>query len=114
MEQILMRGQHRLGFSITGRLSAESKNNGNRRAPRHAYNDDAWIRAEGFPLRRCRVLDLSRAGVRLTTANPDRIPDIFTLILWKNGSGLPARVKWRRHTQIGAEFAAERRPGSSS
>jgi hypothetical protein len=36
------------------------------------------------------------------------------LILWKNGSGLPARVKWRRHTQIGAEFAAERRPGSSS
>jgi len=105
----------RLGFGIGGRLSAELKKNENRRAPRRAYNDEAWIRVEGFPLRRCRVLDLSRTGVRLTIANPHRIPDIFTLIL-SNNSGLPARVKWRRHDQIGAEYrlAAEGRPGSSS
>jgi hypothetical protein len=68
-----------------------------------------------FP-RRCRVLDLSRTGVRLKIANAHRIPDVFTLILSNNSSGFPARVKWRRQTQIGAEFssAAVRRPGSSS
>ena len=88
----------RLGFSV------RVVNHNNRRAaPRRGYNDDAWIRVGGALLRRCRVLDVSRTGVRLTIANAHRIPDRFTLILSKN-AGYPALVKWRRHTQIGAEY----------
>jgi hypothetical protein len=108
----------RLGFNVSARLSgalsAEFKNNENRRAPRRRYNDDAWIRVQGSLLRRCRVLDLSRTGVRLTITNAEKIPDTFSLILSKYSPGCPAVVKWRRQTEIGAEYslAAERRPGS--
>ena len=92
----------RLGFSIRG----HSVNNNDRRAaPRRGYNDDAWIGVEGSVLRRCRVFDLSRTGVRLTITKADRIPDTFILILSKNTTGFPALVKWQRHAQIGAEFS---------
>jgi hypothetical protein len=81
----------RLGFSVSGVLNA---NHGNRRAaPRRGYNDDAWIGVEGCLLRRCRILDLSRTGVRLTITNAERIPDTFRLILSKNIPGRPALVK---------------------
>ena len=86
-------------------------------ASRRAYNDNAWIRVGGSLLRRCHVLDFSRTGARLTITNADRIPDKFTLILSKYGSGNTARVKWRRHTQIGAEVhsrSANNRPPASS
>jgi hypothetical protein len=87
-------------------LSIRGRSANNRRgAPRRGCNDDAWIRLEGGLLRRCRVLDISRTGVRLTITNTQTIPDRFSLILSKGSSGLPARVKWRRHTQIGAEYA---------
>jgi len=78
----------------------------NRRvAPRHRYDDNnTWIRLEGSLTRPCQVLDLSRTGVRLRVKNADRLPNTFTLILSKNGSGRSARVKWRRGTEIGAEF----------
>jgi hypothetical protein len=104
----------RLGFSITGDLSAKRVNR--RAVSRRGYNDDAWIRAGGPLLRQCRVLDLSQTGVRLTTTNPDRIPDTFTVILSKGSTGRPARVKWRRRNQIGAEYtlAADLRPGAFS
>ena len=91
----------RLGFSISGRL----KNDENRRAPRRGYNDDAWIGVEGSPLRPCRVLDLSRTGVRLAITDAHKIPDAFTLMLSRNTPGYPAVVKWRRHAQIGAEYS---------
>ena len=94
----------RLGFGIKGLLSAEP-NNKNRRARRHGYNDDAWIRVEGSLLRRCRVLDLSRTGVRLAITEAYKIPDVFTLILSRNTPGYRAVVKWRRHAQIGAEYS---------
>ena len=84
-----------------------------RAAPRRGYNDDAWIGVEGSALRRCRVLDLSRTGVRLTIGNADRIPDTFTLILSNNGGRLPARVKWRRGNEVGAEFFADNSSSAS-
>jgi hypothetical protein len=34
----------------------------------------------------------------------DSLPDTFTLILSKNSNGRLARVKWRRGTEVGAEF----------
>ena len=89
-------------------IRGQSVNNNDRRAaPRRGYNDDAWIRLDRGLLRQCRVLDISRTGVRLTITNPHRIPDRFTLILSKNTTGRPARVKWRRHTQIGAEYGKD-------
>jgi hypothetical protein len=77
----------------------------NRRAvPRHRYDgDNTWIRLEGSLTRRCQVLDLSRTGVRLAVTNPQSLPNTFTLILSRS-SGRPACVKWRRGTEIGAEF----------
>ena len=93
----------RLGFGIRGALKTEEK----RRAPRRGHNVNAWIRQEDrFGLHDCRVLDLSHSGVRLTLVDANRIPQSFVLFLAKNASGQQARVKWRRGTQIGAEFCA--------
>jgi hypothetical protein len=76
-----------------------------RAAPRHRYDgSDTWIGPEGSLVRQCQVLDLSQTGVRLAVTNADNLPDTFILILSKNGSGRPLRVKWRRGTEVGAEF----------
>jgi hypothetical protein len=80
----------------------------NRRAtPRHRYDGNkSWIRPEGSLTRPCQILDLSRTGARLAVTDAYSLPDIFTLILSRNSSGgsYPARVKWRRGTEVGAEF----------
>lgn len=55
-------------------------------------------------MRQCQVLDLSRTGVRLRVANPHNLPYTFNLLLSKNSTGRPARVKWRRDNELGAEF----------
>jgi hypothetical protein len=89
-----------LGFAIRGH------SNDRRAASRRGYNEDAWVRVGDSLLRGCRVLDLSRTGVRLTITNSHTVPDEFTLLLSRNTSGRPAVVKWRRHTQIGAEYSS--------
>jgi hypothetical protein len=95
----------RLGFGISGALKTTREDN--RRAPRSGCNVNAWIRQEDcFGVHECRVLDLSRGGARLARVDAYRIPKSFVLFLAKNGSGQQARVKWRRGTQIGAEFCA--------
>ncbi len=97
--------KNRLGFGISAHLNGELKNRQNRRASRRGYNDNAWIRFdEAFGSRHCRLLDISRTGVRLTTINADEIPEIFVLLLSKNGTGYRVRIKWRRGAEIGAEF----------
>lgn len=97
--------KNRLGFGISAHLNAELKNRQNGRASRRGHNDGAWIRFDGaFGSRQCRLLDVSRTGIRLTATNADEIPEIFVLLLSKNGTGCRVRVKWRRGTQIGAEF----------
>jgi len=79
--------------------------NDNRRAAlRRGYNNNAWIRLGGSLARECQVVDLSRTGVRLTVTNADSLPETFILLLSKGSTGRPARVKWRRGTQVGAEF----------
>lgn len=76
-----------------------------RAAPRDRFDGrDTGVRLEGSLVRRCQVLDLSRTGVRLAVTNADSLPDTFTLILSKNSGGRLARVKWRRGTEVGAEF----------
>jgi PilZ domain len=78
-----------------------------KRAPRHPLNKAAWIRQPGsFATQECRVLDVSRTGVRLEAANPFSIPENFILLFSKGDVGCHASVKWRRGTQIGAEFSS--------
>ena len=78
-----------------------------KRAPRHPVNMDAWVRAKkgAFGKLPCRVLDVSRNGVRLEAADTNSIPDNFILLFSKDDAGHSATVKWRRGTQIGAEFS---------
>lgn len=95
----------RLGFGIRGALKTTREDK--RRAPRRGYNVNAWIRQENrFGFHECRVLDLSRSGARLALVDAYRIPESFVLFLAKHDAGQQARVKWRRGSQIGAEFCA--------
>lgn len=68
-----------------------------RAAPRHQYDgNNARVRLEGSLTRPCQV--------RLTVTNAHSLPNTFTLILSKNSGGCPARVKWQRGNEVGAEF----------
>jgi hypothetical protein len=97
----------RLGFSLSGGLKIIPKKIDNRHSPRRACDTSAWIRAEGsLATQQCKLLDISPTGVGLAVVDARRIPDKFILLLSKNGSGPHANVRWRRSTQIGAEFSA--------
>jgi hypothetical protein len=94
----------RLGFGIRGTLGVDYNNR--RAAPRRGCNGDAWIRLEGsFGIWHCQLLNLSQTGVRLSIANAHKIPNTFILLLSKDSAGRLAHVKWRRGTQIGAEYS---------
>jgi hypothetical protein len=77
-----------------------------RRAGRKATRTQAYIRlGDSFAARTCTVLDLSDTGVRIALdCSASTIPDTFSLLLSRNAKGRPARVRWRRGTQIGAQF----------
>ena len=78
----------------------------NRRSARRNINAQAVIRLSGgFAARPCTVLDLSDTGARLVVERPQEIPNEFTLMLSRRSEGRTARVKWRRGTQFGVEFA---------
>ena len=85
----------------------QSLRNYRERTPRHSVNMVAWIRSQNssFAPQPCRVLDVSRTGVRLEAANAYSIPENFILSFSKNDTGHSATVKWRQGTQIGAEFS---------
>ena len=63
----------------------------------------------------CRLIDLSAVGARISIAPQDEIPNTFTLLLSKNALlGRPAKVRWRRGTEIGAEFIWQHSKSESS
>jgi len=75
----------------------------NRRVQRRKLEMDARILFKGgFASRPCRVLDFSNTGVRLLVSGSKDVPDEFTLLL--DNRRRRACVKWRRGSQIGAEF----------
>jgi len=77
-----------------------------RRASRRKFSADAWIRLDGgFALRPCSVIDLSDTGVQISVGAGESVPSIFTFVMSRSAAGRRARVKWRRGSQIGAEFA---------
>jgi hypothetical protein len=77
-----------------------------KRAPRHQVNLAAWIRQTGsFATQQCRVVDISRTGVCLEVVDDHGIPDDFILLFSKGDVGHHVTVRWRRGTQLGAEFS---------
>jgi hypothetical protein len=77
-----------------------------RRASRRMIGAKALIRLDGgFAARRCNVVDLSDTGVQITIDAAETVRGVFNFCMSADvGSGRPARVKWRRGSQIGAEF----------
>jgi hypothetical protein len=77
-----------------------------RKAYRRKVGLKAWIRLDGgFAVRPCSVADLSDTGVQIAIPATEAVPGIFTLLMSRNASsGRRARVKWRRGSNIGAEF----------
>jgi len=78
----------------------------NRKSSRRKLGEDACIRLEGgFATRPCKVMDISNTGVRITIDAADSVPNAFNFMMSRNaGLGRRARIKWRRGSQIGAEF----------
>ena len=75
-----------------------------RRAVRRKSGATAWIRI-GFAVKACKILDVSRDGVRIEVDAARSVPDQFTLLTSRNAAtGQRCHVKWRRGSQIGAEF----------
>jgi hypothetical protein len=82
-----------------------------KRAPRHSVNLNAWIQQTGSSaIQECRVIDVSRTGVRLEVENTHNIPDNFLLSFSKSDPGHRASVVWRRGTEVGAEFSSANPP----
>jgi hypothetical protein len=78
----------------------------NRKSLRRSLGTDACIRLDGgFAARPCKVMDISDTGVRIRIEAADSVPSTFSLFVSRTAdSGRRARVKWRRGSQIGAEF----------
>jgi hypothetical protein len=73
---------------------------------REQMGTQAWIRFDdGFSVRPCRLIDLSRAGARIVVDAPHDVAGRFRLLLSRDASpGRSCRIKWRRGAEIGAEF----------
>jgi hypothetical protein len=88
------------------KLGSMLRSKDHRRSHRKSIGASGWIRMDGgFAVRQCNVLDLSDTGVRIAVDAPQTIPGTFTFLKSRDASsGRRARVKWRRGSQIGAEF----------
>ena len=77
-----------------------------RQRPRAPVGSKAWIRFDdGFSVRACRLVDLSRTGFRIVVDAPRDVTDSFNLLLSRDAApGRLCRVKWRTGSEIGAEF----------
>src|ERR671937_1234092 len=79
-----------------------------RRKKRKPKHQPAWIscgaQRRAIP---CILCDISSEGARLAPARFGALPDVFTLILSKDGSSrLLCRVVWRRRLHMGVQFIA--------
>jgi hypothetical protein len=82
--------------------------NGARKASRRKMGAAAWIRPEdGFSVRKCIISDISPTGVRLVVDPSMMNMKRFRLLTTRDAAqGCPCRVRWRRGSEIGAEFVA--------
>jgi len=76
-----------------------------RKSSRRKLGARAFIRPDGgFAVLACTVIDLSDTGVQISTDEAKSVPNLFTFLASRNAPGRRAQVKWRRGSQIGAEF----------
>src|SRR4051812_34014359 len=77
-----------------------------RKTPREVIGSKAWIRLDGgFSVRACRLIDLSGSGIRIMVDAPRDVADGFNLLLSRDAApGRRCRIKWRKGSEIGAEF----------
>jgi PilZ domain len=82
-----------------------------RNTPREAIGTKVWIRFDdGFSVRACQLMDLSNTGVRIMVDAPHDVADRFSLLLSRGAApGRRCRVKWRKGSEIGAEFIGPKR-----
>ena len=79
-----------------------------RRASHKKVVAHASIRLDGFAVRPCTVVDLSDTGVQIRVGATQTVPKTFTFLMSRDSpSGRRAHIRWRRGTQIGAEFVLE-------
>ena len=78
---------------------------------RHKLGTEAWIRFDnGFSVRPCVLLDMSKKTVRLMVNEPYVVGDQFSLLMTRNGTpGTRCRVRRRNGKEIAADFVGKRR-----
>ena len=72
-----------------------------RRSQREDVRFPAWIDVGSGELRECTVLDVSDEGARLAIKSPRTLPEVFYLVLSRNGTRRPCRLIWRSDDEIG-------------
>ena len=76
-----------------------------RRFSRRAVNEAAWIEKVPTILERCKLLNVSESGARLTISDVYDLPESFALHLTRaSDPGRPCRIIWRRDHDVGVEF----------
>jgi hypothetical protein len=96
------------GFKLDSKFSSGRSAKDQRRAFRKKGGSHAWIRLDGFAVRPCKVVDLSDTGVQISIDAAQTVPKTFTFLMSRDSpSGRLAHIKWRRGTQIGAEFVSK-------
>ena len=76
-----------------------------RRFFRRTVNEAAWIEKVPTILERCKLLNVSESGARLTISDVYDLPENFALHLTRaSDPGRPCRIIWRRDHDVGVEF----------
>ena len=77
-----------------------------RQKSRQTANLPAWIESHNNSLlERCRLVDISEKGAKLTFADIDNLPEQFNLHLSRVGQPpKQCRIIWRRGDEVGVEF----------
>jgi hypothetical protein len=72
-----------------------------RRSLREDVRFPAWVDIGSGELRECTVLDVSDEGARIAIQAPHELPEVFYLVLSRNGTRRPCRLIWRSKDEAG-------------
>ena len=77
---------------------------------RRSINEPAWIeRTPSNILERCKLVNVSEIGARLTISDVYDLPDNFALHLIRGSKpSRQCRVIWRRDHEVGVEFLSNK------
>ena len=76
----------------------------------------AWIEVNSSSLlERCKLIDLSESGARLSITDVRNLPPLFNLYLARIGqSAHQCRIVWQRGNEVGVEFVTPKRADSAA